>query len=129
MSESSASGTVEKCEEDEELERQYAAFDSREKVLVVVHYDGYIQVYAKKWVDVRCVELRAWDDEEGKMSRLPLYYRDVYWPVNLRETAQVQWIEKPVYDQEAIDCALLGADWELSIIELCEAFGVIQTIV
>lgn len=73
-----------------------ATWDSRRpKVLLVVHHDGYIEAYGRD-LDVYAVELQPWEDAEEEVAKLPLAYKDVFWPQLIRETALVKWTRRPL---------------------------------
>ena len=70
----------------------------REKVLVVLHADGYVEVFAGRHVDVRIAQLLDvhLDDEplaeEYLEVSVPACYRDLYWPSRLRAMGMVERI-------------------------------------
>jgi hypothetical protein len=59
-------------------------FDGREKVLVVVAWDGWTEVYAEHWMDVKVVEQWPWEDDE---LAIPETYQRLHYPGKLRATA------------------------------------------
>ena len=68
----------------------------REKVLVVLHADGYVEVFARPHVDVRIAQLLDvhLDDEplaeEYLEVSVPACYRDLFWPCRLRAKGMVE---------------------------------------
>lgn len=70
----------------EEAERGERAFEGREKVLVVVRYDGFVEAYAESWLDVRVICEAVLDEEEDLERKMPGCYRDLYVPGFLRST-------------------------------------------
>ena len=70
----------------------------REKVLVVLHGDGYVEVFARPHVDVRVAQLLDVhvDDEPAAEEylevSLPACYRDLFWPCRLRAKGMVERI-------------------------------------
>lgn len=66
----------------------------RPKVLLVVNSDGYVEAYARD-VDIYAVELQPWEDVEEEVAKLARCYRDLHWPVLLRETAMTKWLIRP----------------------------------
>ena len=73
----------------------------REKVLVVLHSDGWVEVYAERHIDVKVVQKLHTIDESAEMATLldeyiettiPKCYRDLYVPVKLRAQDQCRLI-------------------------------------
>lgn len=81
-------------------DQEAKAYDSREKVLVVVYPDGFVEVYAESWVDVRVVCLKAWELDSEFESGLPECYKDLLYPVKLRRTGNTAI--RPKLDDEAL---------------------------
>lgn len=59
----------------------------REPVLVLVHADGFLEVFAGKHVDVRVLNVPYIGTPEGEIeaerfieTTVPLRYRELYWP-------------------------------------------------
>lgn len=80
----------------------------REGVFVVLHSDGWVEVFAEKHVDVAIVNrLHATDVSPEFATDLDQYtglsaprcYRKLYWPNKLRATGQ---IVKQTFEQEGI---------------------------
>jgi hypothetical protein len=68
----------------EETKSAENAFETREKVLIVIHGDGYVQAYAERWIDVRFVELWPWEDEED--LELPETFAAIHFPSKVRNS-------------------------------------------
>jgi len=73
----------------------------REKVLVVMHADGWVEAYADKNVDVRIVQRLHSSDDSGEMAELldiyteaslPKCYRNLFVPINLRAQDQCRLV-------------------------------------
>lgn len=61
------------------IEEAEAAFASLEKVLVAVDAAGLVRVYAERWVAVRVVELRPWDEGDERLQWLAERFLGPYW--------------------------------------------------
>lgn len=80
------------------LDQLEFARPDREKVLVTIQADGWVEVYAGKWVDVRvahfpaivhrCNENLA---EEIVEAQLPAVYRDLFLPGNIQNTGSYKF--------------------------------------
>jgi hypothetical protein len=90
------------------------AFAGREKVLAVVAWDGFIEVYAEPWCDVKVVECWPWDDEDE--LRLPACYEGLYYPGKLRATALARLRQTPRLPE--IVMAFREHDARMEMIEL-----------
>lgn len=73
----------------------------REKVLVMLSADGFVQVYAERNIDVKIVQRLHTLDESAEMATLldeyiettlPRCYRDLFVPVKLRAQDQCRVI-------------------------------------
>ena len=70
----------------------------RQPVLVVIHSNGFVQVYGdKSLVDVHIGIIPSMTSDEGQILaeqyfelEIPKRHRDVFWPVNLLDTHQVR---------------------------------------
>lgn len=81
-----------------DVERSESAFESREKVLVVVEYDGMIEVFAQPWVDVKAVELEPWDDPTF-IEGLPPQYAELHYANKCRTTAIAKMRKLPEFNE------------------------------
>ncbi len=79
------------------------AYDGREKVLVLLHPDGWCEVYGEKWLDVKLIELRCDDDPEQRVNKLADEYRRLAWPGKLRAMGYPKFIERPRLTLEGIE--------------------------
>ncbi len=64
------------------------AFAHREKVLVVIHGDGFVEAFAERWVDVKIVSLWPWQDlDDPTMTDLELkeIWQRLHYPVKSRD--------------------------------------------
>ena len=73
----------------------------REKVLVVLHADGFVEAYAERHVDVHIVNRLQVEDERGELATavdeymeatLPRKYRGLNWPNKLRAIGNMKTI-------------------------------------
>lgn len=81
----------------------------REKVLIVMYSDGWIEVYADKNVDAHIAQRlhitnpkNATNADEYLESTLPRCYRELYWPIKLRASGQC----KKVTPEQALNTHL-----------------------
>jgi hypothetical protein len=88
----------------------------RVKVLVMLHSDAWVEVYADKRVDVRIVQrLYVEDDasvnlvDEHLERSLPEVYRRLYWPVKLRAAALVRRVTPETALSTLIDLDIIEA--------------------
>lgn len=92
----------------------------REPVLLLVHADHWVEVFAEKHIDVwiemipqmktQADELLAQEYVEGL---LPKRYRDVYWPGNLRVAELIRAIRPIDIEVREYDLAMLRAIHQL----------------
>lgn len=92
---------VKPVEKDPEAQR--TAYDPREKILVVVQWDGFTEVYAEEYVDVKVVECWPWEDPEELM--MPAVYNGLYYPGKLRGTALAKMCKSPGLPEIALKFA------------------------
>ena len=99
----------------------YHTRPKREAVLIVVHSDGWIQVFAEKHVDVRIEMLPHSVTPEAEIlaedylgSSLPKRYRDVYWP-GLQRAAD---LFRPVLPSD-----IAQRNWELDLLKTIDSAG------
>jgi len=69
----------------------------REKVLVLLHFDGYVECFASKDVDIHITNVPQASTPAAEILAqeyvglaMPRSYRDVYWPSNRRAAEQVR---------------------------------------
>lgn len=63
-----------------------AAFAGREKVLVVIRVDGFVECFAEAWIDLCVIEERLSDETDSDLERrMPHCYRELYLPGKLRK--------------------------------------------
>jgi len=74
----------------EDVDSAEEAFAGREKVLIVIHGDGYVQAYAERWIDVKFVELWPWEDEDE--VAIPEPFRAIHTPSKARMSGQPRLI-------------------------------------
>lgn len=74
------------------------ARQQRQKVLIVAHGDGYIEVFGKN-IDVHIANMTTTSNVAGEIvaedylrHSLPMPYRDIYFPGMLRKTGTVEEI-------------------------------------
>lgn len=76
-----------------ELERARPDVD---RVLVLIHGDGYVEAFAERWVSVHIANLPQGEWEFSKSADrvtekvIPGAYRDVWWPGKLRANGNVR---------------------------------------
>ncbi len=89
----------------------------RQKVLVVLHADGFVEVFGERHVDVHIVNRLHVEDEDASQANLldayhegtmPWCYRQLYWPNKLRA---VGLVEKRTPEK------MLDTIWQLSILK------------
>lgn len=93
----------------------------REKVLVVLHADGFVEVFGKENIDVHIARRLHVENERGDLSTLldeyttatmPRCYRGLYMPNKCREIGNIESITP----EQALDTL-----YELSILRLLRA--------
>ena len=69
----------------------------REAVLIVMHADNYVEVFGEKHVNVRVVRCPAASSDKSHITaedvverQLPRYWRKLYFPSNVRATANAR---------------------------------------
>lgn len=84
------------------------AFEHREKVLVVVDWDGYVEVYAEAWCSVKVVALLPGEEKDAvidgtpnpqnpqqSIGGLPEKWKELFYPVNLRAEIMPHFVIPP----------------------------------
>lgn len=71
------------------------AFEGREKVLVIVNADGWIEVYAERWIDVKTLELWPEQNADDAVPKLANCYKELHWPYKLRATGYPKFSVRP----------------------------------
>ena len=79
--------------------RFYQKLRHREHVLVVLHADGFVEVFTERHVDVHIAIMPYMSNPEGEILAeeyfehcLPQRHRDLYWPNRRRAVEQVRCI-------------------------------------
>ncbi len=88
----------EKTEEPLKVVEAEAAFETREKVLVVIEFDGMTEIYAHKWIDVKVVELEPWDDPTF-IEGLPPQYAELHYANLCRAMGVAKMRKRPEIDE------------------------------
>lgn len=93
----------------------------REAILVVLHADGWAEVYGEPHVDVHIAVMPHTTTPEGELAAeeyldttLPRRYRDVYWPA-LRRAADFVRVVSP--------SDIVRRDWDLELLRTLERVG------
>lgn len=94
----------------------------KQPVLVILHSDGYVQVYGdRKLVDCHVAIMPQMTSDKGQMLaeqilelELPLRYKQIYWPGNLIGTHQVR--------TRTLD-DIAQTEWELQFCRVLSAIG------
>ncbi len=77
-----------------DVDRAEQAFNAQEKVIAVLHGDGYCEVYAEKWITVKLIEMRPGDDEDERVGKLGQWAKDLFFPRNMRANGMPHLLTK-----------------------------------